>query len=461
MTLQVTRGLGPLLLVGMALIIASTYGAASLQYHKEHELEQHLKDLNKQYPSLTKLYSIGRSVQGRPLYVLAIGKHASRPAPLVPNVKYVANMHGNEVVGREMLLHLASHYLTMYNANTTIRNFLDTTTVHLLPCLNPDGFNASLPNDCEGIVGRNNSNNYDLNRNFPDIYFQTPPPIQPETAAVMGWSKSVHFVLSANLHGGAMVVNYPFDAYPGDLTESRYSASPDDDVFRHLSLVFSRSHAIMHKGRDCYDHFENGITNGAHWYPVLGGMQDYMYRKASGYEVLIEMSCCKYPRPMELQKHWRYNRDALLNYLFSVHMGVKGLIYGASPDNSSSVILPGASVVVLGREGVPFHSTLLGEYYKLLLPGEYILKVSHPKYHQQSLAFTVEPNRVTRVDITLSSLTVVEAKTSAEVTTNADTEWSPSTSFTRLESLNSGVSRGFGDFVCIVIVPVYLISTIF
>lgn len=56
--------------------------------------------------------------------------------------------------------------------------------------------------DRHGYVGRNNSHNYDLNRNFPDQYTTVTDPRQPETIAVMNWLRSYPFVLSANLHGG-------------------------------------------------------------------------------------------------------------------------------------------------------------------------------------------------------------------------------------------------------------------
>ena len=81
------------------------------------------------------------------------------------------------------------------------------------------------------LRGRENANRVDLNRNFPDQFAKPTDPLQPETKAVMAWLKQIPFVLSANLHGGSLVANYPYDNHAGG-NNARYSECPDDDVFR-------------------------------------------------------------------------------------------------------------------------------------------------------------------------------------------------------------------------------------
>ena len=73
----------------------------------------------------------------------------------------------------------------------------------------------SLPN----YVGRSNARDVDLNRNFPDQFDENKANDdeylfsgrQPETTALMRWVMSKQFVLSGNLHGGAVVASYPYD----------------------------------------------------------------------------------------------------------------------------------------------------------------------------------------------------------------------------------------------------------
>ena len=57
-----------------------------------------------------------------------------------PNVKYVANMHGNEAVGRELMLHLILYLVQNYDSDYYVRWLLDNTRIHIMPSMNPDGF---------------------------------------------------------------------------------------------------------------------------------------------------------------------------------------------------------------------------------------------------------------------------------------------------------------------------------
>ncbi len=57
-----------------------------------------LKTYASQYPAKTYLYSIGQSIEGRELWVLAISaKKPNESVMLRPEAKYIGNMHGNEV----------------------------------------------------------------------------------------------------------------------------------------------------------------------------------------------------------------------------------------------------------------------------------------------------------------------------------------------------------------------------
>ncbi|KAL0967261.1 hypothetical protein UPYG_G00250010 [Umbra pygmaea] len=345
------------------------------RYHNSAEVESYLREVNNTY-EFTHLHSIGKSIEGRDLWVLILGKNPTTHQIGIPEFKYVGNMHGNEVVGRVLLLQLIDYLTRGYLEDQLVTRLLNSTRVHILVSMNPDGFESS-SRDCMYSQGRFNKNGIDLNRNFPDAFSKESVPREVEVRAIMDWLTTESFVLSANLHGGALVASYPYDnSNKGSELQGGSSITPDNDVFIHLAKTYSYTHTTMHKENQCYDSkdFTDGITNGFKWYPLPGGMQDYNYVWGQCLELTLELSCCKFPSESELPGFWDANRGALLAYMQQVHLGVKGQVL----DADGNPVL-NALVEVEGRRNLcPFRTDINGEYYRLLLPGNYTFKVTIP-----------------------------------------------------------------------------------
>lgn len=223
-----------------------------LTYHDYNEMTDLLKNVSARFPDLVRLYSIGTSVEGRQLWVVLVSKDVRNTNTLMkPNVKLIANMHGNEAVGRELLLQLLVYLVNSYSRNNSVRELIDNTYIHLMPSMNPDGFEVSREGECSSGPGRTNANGIDLNRNFPDFFAPekyNPATEQPETHAVRLWTDKIPFVLSANLHGGALVASYPFDNQRKDgksLSIRSYHVKLASSTLTYVLFLFAGSRSFL------------------------------------------------------------------------------------------------------------------------------------------------------------------------------------------------------------------------
>ncbi|KFU95664.1 putative carboxypeptidase X1, partial [Chaetura pelagica] len=110
---------------------------------------------------------------------------------------------------------------------------------------------------------------------IPEYYTLANATVAPETRAVIDWMQRFPFVLSANLHGGELVVTYPFDMTRTYWKAQELTPTPDDGVFRWLATVYATSNLAManQDRRLChYDDFARlgNIINGANWHTVPG-----------------------------------------------------------------------------------------------------------------------------------------------------------------------------------------------
>merc|ERR1712180_286497 len=159
-------------LVLFSVLVNASAGNVEFKHHNNTEMAEVLQQIHNRCPDITRLYTLSEtSVNGVPLYVLEFTDRPGKHELMEPEMKYIANMHGNEVLGRELLLHLANYLCTSYLAgDKNIIKLIHSTRIHIVPSMNPDGWKIATDNGGKDyLIGRNNANDVDLNRDFPDL----------------------------------------------------------------------------------------------------------------------------------------------------------------------------------------------------------------------------------------------------------------------------------------------------
>ena len=385
--------------------------APEATYHDYSSWTTQLQQVANDHPAITRLSSAGKSVQGRELWWLKITDNPDVEED-EPAFKYVGNMHGDEKVGAENLLRLIDWLTDRYATDTRVQRLVDNLEIWIMVSMNPDG---------NTLAQRYNAAGVDLNRDFPDIWndpVNTTAGRAKETGLMMNWQFAHQTSLSGNFHGGAVVTNYPYDGNTNGLPN--YSVAPDDDVLIDIALDYSEDNAPMHGSGS----FSQGITNGADWYVIYGGMQDWNMVWQGDLDLTVELSGPKTPAASTLDGYWNDNRESMLSSMERALSGVRGRV----TDVTTGAPLA-ATLRVDGRQHPFFTDLPVGDYQRVLKAGSYQLEVSADGYQTRVVPFTVASSRgdATRLDVTLSpnptGLAVTASRAVQE--TNADGWFEP------------------------------------
>ncbi|NJO20568.1 MAG: carboxypeptidase, partial [Spirulinaceae cyanobacterium RM2_2_10] len=109
------------------------------RYYRYAELTEILQDCAAAYPHLVSLSSIGRSYEGRDLWLLTVTHQATGPAAEKPALWIDGNIHATELAPTTACLHLLQVLLNGYGDDAEISRCLDTRAFYICPRVNPDG----------------------------------------------------------------------------------------------------------------------------------------------------------------------------------------------------------------------------------------------------------------------------------------------------------------------------------
>ncbi|SFV59876.1 Carboxypeptidase A1 precursor [hydrothermal vent metagenome] len=139
------------------------------QYMSYQESLEFLHAMEKQYPDLIEVIKIGTTYEGRDIVLAKISKNVET-ADEKPALLYTGSIHAREWIGHELALKFISHVAENQNVDPVLEKALDESTLYMVPCLNPDGYEYSRKHFSFWRKNRrkNHDGTYgvDLNRNF-------------------------------------------------------------------------------------------------------------------------------------------------------------------------------------------------------------------------------------------------------------------------------------------------------
>ena len=359
------------------------------------------------HPDMCEIIELGTLPSNRKILIAHInnGSGAGKPKFL-----YTSTIHGDETTGWMLMLRWIDYLLE----NPTLpecANILNNVDLYVGPNTNPDGTYHGGNNNVNGAT-RYNANGVDMNRNYADPHGGAHPDgeeYQLETQWFMQFAQDNNFVMGANYHGGAEVMNYPWD--------NTHTLHADDQWWQLVSLEYV---GLCRQVSSNYmtDTYSNGITNGAAWYMIGGGRQDYMNGYAECREETIECSSTKCPSGSQMPNFWNINKDAIFAYVNQVLNGIHGTVV----DAESKAPIGGATVTLVGHDDqYSTVSTQLpgGDFHRPVKAGTYNVRITKNGYEAYETQVTVADNEAITISAEMVPLEGIVADFVADLTSVA------------------------------------------
>lgn len=168
------------------------------QYLSYSETTDFLHKMQKEYPNLIRVKSIGNTWEQRDIYLATISKYVAN-AHTKPALFFTGTIHAREWIGNELAVKFIQYIMESHEFDPRMDELLNRCTIYMVPCANPDGFEYSRNHFTFWRKNRRDNKNgtfgVDLNRNFSvgftktkdtssNIYGGPEPFSEPETKAL-------------------------------------------------------------------------------------------------------------------------------------------------------------------------------------------------------------------------------------------------------------------------------------
>nr|WP_295899069.1 M14 family metallopeptidase [uncultured Bdellovibrio sp.] len=161
-----------LLEVSFPLTAEMDFPSKDAAFHNYAEMTDKLRSLTSQYSQIAQMSSIGKTYEGRDIWVVRISGDLAH-ADSLPAAIFMGGHHAREHLSIELPLYYIEYLLTEYtNGNPRVQRLVNGRDIHIIPMVNADGAEYDISTGSYKSWRKNRAKNndgtygVDLNRNY-------------------------------------------------------------------------------------------------------------------------------------------------------------------------------------------------------------------------------------------------------------------------------------------------------
>lgn len=354
------------------------------RYLNPQKVEEKLKKIAAQYPNDTRLETIGKSNQGRPIYALLLSKAAKRNDSSYfnkPTLVIDGMHHAREVMTSEIVMDVADVILSVKRSNSQWNQLLDAWNIWIVPMLNVDGNNIVWTSDTwwrkNARANGSNVHGVDLNRNYSfawnacsgssgspssDTYRGASAGSEPETQALMKLGYMTYPTASLSYHSYSELVLYPYGCQGAFTGENALHQKIGGELAQMLPS----------------DSNKGTYTAGTPWkllYSVDGDSMGFMHGEFGALAFTFEVNqsfqpdyAVREPTLVKHRKAWSYFIQRMSQNMLSL----KVVSAARFQPLEATITISG---IIKNKGEKPMKTNAAGNFFKVLDPGNYTLDI--------------------------------------------------------------------------------------